>query len=277
MQFELQEIENAVTLEADSMSKNSWLDLVRTPANRKRTLIAVIVGWFAQFVGNGVITYYLFLVLNTVGITEAKDQTLINGLLNISNWLAAIFAGALMVDRLGRRTLFLVSTGGMLICYSIWTGLTASFVSTRNPATGQAVVAFIFIYYFFYAICWAPLLQAYTVEIYPYTLRSRGVSVMYVSTFVSLVVSNQINPIAMKNIGWKYYIVFICILAALLIVIWVLFPETKGYSLEEIQQIFEGENTRAHSKADNLEMGDTDEKMEKNSDKNGDVKQVELA
>ena len=222
------------------LSGISWLELFRTKANRKRTLIAVITGWFGQWNGVGVVSYYLTLVLNSIGIIKAKDQTLINGLLQIFNWLAATFAGAMMVDRLGRRTLFLASTAGMLASYVVWTGLTSSFVHTKNEDTGRAVVAFIFIYYFFYDIAWTPLLQAYPVEIFPYTLRGRGLSITYISSFVGLILGNQVNPIAMKKIGWKYYIVFCCLLAVLLVIIWFLFPETKGHTLEEIREIFEG-------------------------------------
>ncbi|KAF4984050.1 hypothetical protein FZEAL_663 [Fusarium zealandicum] len=238
--FEMAEIEGALTHEADAMSQNSWLELVRTPANRKRTLIAVIVGWGAQWNGINIVSYYLSLVLNSIGITDGESQTLINGLLQVSNWIAATFAGALLVDRLGRRTLFLGSTISMLVCYIIWTGLSAHFDATRDETTGKVIVAFVFITFFAYATAWSPLLQAYIVEIYPYTLRSRGLSAMYVSTFVSLVVGNQVNPIAMGGIGWKYYIVFCCILVFLIGLIWLLFPETKGHTLEEIQQVFEG-------------------------------------
>ncbi|KAH7141898.1 general substrate transporter [Dactylonectria macrodidyma] len=238
--FELAEIETALSMEAD-ISQTSWLELFRTPANRKRTLIAFIVGWFTQWNGVGLISYYLFLILNTIGITGAKDQTLINGLLNVSNWIAAVFVGALMVDRLGRRTLYLLSTGGMLVFYIIWTALTAHFVQSKDQATGKAVVAFVFITYFCYAIAWVPLLQAYPVEIFPYTLRGRGLSFVYYSSFSGLVVANQVNPIAMQKLGWKYYIVFICVLSFLLVVIYFLFPETKGHTLEEIREVFEGD------------------------------------
>lgn len=268
--FEMAEIEGAITAEADTMSSTSWADLVRTPANRKRTLIAVLVGWFAQWNGINIISYYLTLVLNTIGITEAKDQTLINGLLQISNWLAAIFAGAMMVDRLGRRTLFLASTSGMFVCYIIWTGLSAHFATTHSETTGRVVVGFVFITFFFYAIAWAPLLQAYTVEIFPYTLRGRGVSAMYLSTFAGLVVGNQVNPIAMQSIGWKYYIVFCCILAVLIVIIYFLFPETKGHTLEEIREIFEGPSEGVFGK--DVEGGE----MEKDTKKDN-VRQVELA
>lgn len=274
--FEMNEIEGALTHEADSMSQNSWLELVRTAANRKRTLIAVIVGLGAQINGINLISYYLFLVLNTIGITEPKDQTLINGLLQISNWLAAVFVGAMMVDRLGRRTLFLTSTGGMLVCYVIWTGLSSHFVTTNDKTTGRVVVAFVFITFFFYAIAWAPLLQAYTVEIFPYTLRGRGVSVMYISTFVALVVGNQINPIAMESIAWKYYIVFCCILTLLFGIIWFFFPETKGHSLEEIQQIFEGKGLSAHSGSKVADVEEAEMEQD-NGKKDKHIDQVEVA
>lgn len=240
VEFEMKEIEESLAMESAALSETSWLDLVRTPANRKRTLIAVTVGWFSQWNGVGVVSYYLTLVLDTIGITKTKDQTLINGILQIFNWFVATFLGAMLVDRLGRRTLFLASTAGMLVSYIVWTALTAHFVQSGGADVGRAVVAFIFIYYFFYDVAWTPLLQAYPVEIFPYTLRGRGLSVGYISAFVGLIVGNQVNPIAMKQISWKYYIVFCCLLALLLVIVWVLFPETKGRTLEEIAEIFEG-------------------------------------
>ncbi|KAL0942055.1 lactose permease [Colletotrichum truncatum] len=237
--FELGEIKAALAVESE-ISRISWLELFRSPANRKRTLIAFILGWFAQWNGVGLISYYLFLVLNTIGIKQARDQTLINALLNVSNWLASVFAGALMVDRLGRRTLFLISTGGMLLFYAIWTSLTATFVKTNDSSIGKAVIAFVFMTYFSYAIAWSPLFHAYIVEIFPYTLRSRGLSFAYLCTYSGLVLANQVNPIAMEKIGWKYYVVFCCILACLVGIIYFLFPETKGHTLEEMKEVFDG-------------------------------------
>lgn len=234
------------------------LDLVQTPANRKRTLIAVIVGWFSQWSGVGVASYYLTLVLDTIGITKTKDQTLINGILKIFHWFVAIFLGAMLIDRLGRRTLFLASTAGMLVSYIAWTALTAHSVESGGAAIGRVVVGFIFINYFFYDIAWTLLLQAYTVEIFPYTLRGRGLSISYISAFVGLIVGNQVNPIAMNNIAWKYYILFCCLLAVLLVIIWILFLETKGRTLEEIVEIFEGpQSAEDGSKLERAE----DEKM----------------
>ncbi|KAF9893074.1 hypothetical protein FE257_012485 [Aspergillus nanangensis] len=251
--FEMKEIQESLAAEATALSETSWLDLIRTPANRHRTLIAVIVGWFSQWNGIGVVSYYLTLVLDTIGITAAKDQTLINGLLQIFNWLVAIFLGAMMIDRFGRRALFLTSTAGMLVSYVVWTALSARFSLTKDEALGRAVVGFIFVYYFFYDIAWTPLLQAYPVEIFPYTLRGRGLTVSYIASFIGLIVGNQANSSAMTNIGWRYYIVFCCLLVLIFILIWFLFPETKGYTLEEIAEIFEGKKVNG-----NLEAADDD-------------------
>lgn len=243
--YEMNEIEECIRLEMDAMSQTSWMELFRTPANRKRTVIATVLGWGAQWNGIGVVSYYLTLVLNTIGITSVESQALINGLLQVFNFGAAVFGGALMVDRLGRRKLFLIGTGGLLCSYIAWTILTSQFIATKNPILGNAVVAFIFLAYFFYNIAWNPLLQAYPVEIYPYTLRSRGLSYTLVMSSVALITGQFVNPIALKAIGWMYYIVFCVILSILFLLIWFLFPETKGRTLEEVAEIFDGTRVSA--------------------------------
>lgn len=50
-----------------------------------------------------------------------------------------------------------------------------------------------------------------------------------------------VNPIGLSNISWKYYIVYDCILVLFLFLQWLLFPETKGRTLEEIREIFDKE------------------------------------
>ncbi|KAL1612203.1 hypothetical protein SLS60_000427 [Paraconiothyrium brasiliense] len=277
--YELQEIEENIRIETEVQGETSWMDLVRSAPNRKRTLIAVIVGFFAQWNGagelcvgqrqfsaykldTGVVSYYLTLVLNTIGITETADQALINGLLQIFNWITAVGAGAMMVDRAGRRPLFLTSVAGMAVSYAIWTALTSTFIKSHDADAGRAVVAFIFIYYFFYNIAWSPLLLAYPVEIFPYSLRGKGVSVSLSCTFIGLIIGQFVNPIAMTAIGWKYYIVFCCILVVLFGVIYVLFPETKGRTLEQIAEVFDGKNHKAGMTEVGLKEVDDNEKME---------------
>ena len=65
-----------------------------------------------------------------------------------------------------------------------------------------------------------------------------------IAIYGSLVILSFVNPIALDNIGWHYYIVFCVFLVIILATTWFLFPETKGYSLEEIAEIFDGPDYR---------------------------------
>lgn len=76
--FELSEISSAIENERRAAA-TKWSSLVSTPGNRKRTFIVVCVGAFAQWNGVAVVSYYLTLVLDTVGIKDPDTQTLING------------------------------------------------------------------------------------------------------------------------------------------------------------------------------------------------------
>lgn len=189
--------------------------------------------------GVAVVSYYLTLVLDTVGIKDSDTQTLINGLLQIFNFIAAGSA-ALLVDRLGRRTLFLWSAIGMLISFVIWTACSAVFDTSQANSLGRTVIAFVFIFYFHYDIAYTPLLLGYPTEIFPYSIRSKGLTVELLSVYSSLIVLSFVTSIALDNIGWHYYIFFCCFDVVVLVVTWFAFPETKGYSLEEIAEVFDG-------------------------------------
>lgn len=56
-----------------------------------------------------------------------------------------------------------------------------------------------------------------------------------------------VNPIALGAIGWKYYLVFVAMLVVILITVYRFYPETKGFSLEEVAVIFDGERARVIS------------------------------
>jgi sugar porter (SP) family MFS transporter len=241
IEFEMAQIESAIESEKQAAA-TKWSSLIATPGNRKRTIIAVCVGGFAQLNGVSVISYYLTLVLDTIGITDPDTQTLINGLLQIFNFAAAVSA-AFLVDRLGRRPLFLWSSFGMLASFIIWTACSAKFDASGSNAAGIVVLVFIFVYFFHYDIAFTPLLFGYPTEIFPYSLRAKGLTVDMLSIYGNLVVLAFVNPIALDAIGWRYYIVYCVILGFICATVYFYFPETKGYSLEEIAEIFDGEGS----------------------------------
>lgn len=76
-------------------------------------------------------------------------------------------------------------------------------------------------------------------------LRTKGVALTLVTNYSCNFASLFTNPVGIKNIGWKYYIVFDCFLVLIITTIYLYFPETKGFSLEEIAKIFDGDKAVA--------------------------------
>lgn len=149
--YEMFEITETLRVEQEATSSASYVEMTRTKGNRHRLLITITIAFFSQWAGQGVISYYLPLVLDTVGITSTRDQTLISACMQIWNLIFAVGA-ALSVDVLGRRFLFLSSAGIMLVGYVIVTALSGTFEKTTDRGTGLAVIPFIFIFFAGYDI-----------------------------------------------------------------------------------------------------------------------------
>lgn len=74
--------------------------------------------------------------------------------------------------------------------------------------------------------------------------------------YVALFFNQYVNPIALDNIHWRYYIFYCCFLAVEVAVIWYFYPETRYLPLEEITKLFDGEDIVV---ATNIELGKIDE------------------
>lgn len=237
--FEMKEIEIALEQERLFSATSSYMDFINKKNFRKRGLLCVIVGVMMQLSGNGLVSYYLTKVLISIGITETKKQLEINGCLMIYNFVVCVTMAGLC-RYFKRRTMFLACLGGMCFCYIIWTVCSALNQQRNFEDTGlaNAVLAMIFFYYACYDIGLNGLPYLYITEIMPYSHRAKGINIMSLSGYVALVYNGYVNPIAMDAISWKYYIVFCCILAVEVVIAFFLFPETSGYTLEEVAQVF---------------------------------------
>lgn len=201
-------------------------------------------------------SYYLPLILNSIGVTSTTNQTLISACLNVWNLLWAI-AAATSVDKLGRRFLFLTSSSIMLVSFIVITGLSATFAQTGTAVVGLVVIPFLFIFFAGYDIAMTPFLTAYPCEIWPFTQRSRGLTVTWCSSVVALFLNTFANPIALEAIQWRYYIVYIVMLTLLLITVYVAYPETRGHSLEQMAVIFDGNDADVILAAETREKTDS--------------------
>ncbi|KAK7700718.1 hypothetical protein SLS57_012032 [Botryosphaeria dothidea] len=265
VEFELAEVQQALVLEAEANNSSSYADMFKTKGNRHRLFISVTLGIYAQWNGVGNVSYYLSAVLDTAGVSDVKSQTLINGCIQIWNLLIAMGA-AFTVDRLGRRFLFLASCAGMLASYVVISALTGSYDATGNAATGVAVIPMLFLYYAAYDIAFTPLLFAYPCEIWNYGLRARGMTVTVTTTQLAVFFNTFVNPIALDRIKWRYYLVFVVILVFVGLTCYFFYPETRGYSLEEIARVFDGDEADVaagmHHEEELRQMSSQDTKVE---------------
>lgn len=241
--FEIAQIRHALKMEAEINRRTSYWSLFSTPGNRKRMMIIMAIAIFSQWSGNGLVSYYINIVLDGVGITSTAAKGVINGNLQIFNFLVALSA-SMLVDWAGRRTLFIVSNSGMLISFSAWTISTALYNTAHTSAAAIATIPLIFIFYFFYDIAYTPLVVAYTLEILPYRVRAKGFAVMNITLMLTVAFNQFVNPWALASIGWQYYIVYCAWLIVELAFVAIFIVETKGRTLEETAALFDGENHR---------------------------------
>ncbi|KAJ9660188.1 hypothetical protein H2198_002694 [Neophaeococcomyces mojaviensis] len=239
IQCEYVEIRDTIKLEKE-VESNGWLELFRTKGNRHRLIILVSAGFFSQWSGNGLVSYYLFKVLTDIGYTKTLTQNLINGCLQIFNLIVAV-GMCFFVEKVGRRKLFLISTAGMLVTFIVWTICSARYAIDGNHGAANAVIAMIFLYYLAYNTAWSGLLVGYTVEVLPYHIRAKGMTVMFLCVDLALFFNQYVNPIALDNLKWKYYIFYCCWLAVELAVVYFFYIETRNTPLEEIAKYFDGD------------------------------------
>ena len=148
MQYEVEEIKAAIDFDRTASANIGWKSFLTSKGNRKRVRIIVALAFFSQWSGNGLVSYYLNKVFDAIGITDPTTQLLINGILQIWNLAVAVTA-SFLVERLGRRIMFLTSCAGMLL---FWTGQTVCFKLSQdgNKSASHGTIAFIFLYYMAY-------------------------------------------------------------------------------------------------------------------------------
>lgn len=74
---------------------------------------------------------------------------------------------------------------------------------------------------------------------WPYALRSRGISFFQLFGRLANFFTTFVNPIGLANEGWRYLIFYCVWLAFEIVFVWFFFPETHGRTLEELAFLFE--------------------------------------
>ena len=217
-------------------SSGSWTDMLTMGKPRlfHRSILAASGQMFQQMCGINVITYYATTIFQQyLGLSP-----IISRVLAACMAMTQLFGGYLAfytIDSLGRRILMLWSAGVMCVCMAVLAGTTSA---TDNTAALAIAVVALFIFQFTFTVGYSGLTFLYATEMAPLQIRAAvsAVSTATVWTFNFLLA--QITPVGFNTLDHKYYIIFAATNAAIVPTVYFFFPETKGRTLEEINEIF---------------------------------------
>lgn len=234
---EITQITETIKIEYEA-SKETWADLLRSVGMRRRAIVTAMLGLFTQWSGNTLISYYLGDLLTMIGYTDSTVKQEIN-LVNACWSLVMAFTVAMLVRRFRRRVMYMTCVFCLLTVYICWTismryAVKAQETGVPNPAASWATLIFIFLYAPAYNIGYNALTYTYLVELWPYALRSRGISFFQVFSRLAGFLTTFLNPIGIDSISWRYLITYCCWLGFEVVFVFFMFPETAGKTLEEL-------------------------------------------
>ncbi|KAF5322525.1 hypothetical protein D9619_000188 [Psilocybe cf. subviscida] len=233
------QIETTLELEKEA-KKVGWGALLRTSGMRRRVLIAGFLGLATQWSGNGLTSYFLGPILQTVGITSNHTKNLVNVAYTIWSFINATIL-ALTMSRFKRRTIYLTCTISLSVVFTAWTIASAKYAMDKSQASSKAVIALIFLYSPAYNVAYNALSYAFLVELFPFHVRTKGIAVFQWFSRMAGFFNQFVNPIGIANAGSSLLsLVFYCIFLLFEVAfVFFLFPETSGRSLEELAFLYE--------------------------------------
>lgn len=216
---------------SETESEGSLSDLLE-PWVRPALVVGVGLAIIQQFAGINTILYYAPTILTNIGFGNVASLvgTLGIGVVNVALTTVAI----LLVDRVGRRPLLLVGTGGMAVMLAIL-GL-GFFLPGLSGVVGYVTLGSMFLYVGFFAISLGPVFWLMISEIYPLHIRGTAEGVASVTNWgANFVVGLTFLPLVdLIGEGYSFWILgAFCVLAFYFIYTRV--PETMNRSLEEIE------------------------------------------
>jgi sugar porter (SP) family MFS transporter len=223
---ELAEIRETIAQEAGTLGELFERRL------RKPLAIAVLLAVFQQVTGINTVIYYGSLIFKEqVGgqsDTAAIGANVAIGVVNFAMTIVALW----VIDRLGRRPLMMLASGGMAVAL-----LVLGLLFQVEPPPAVMILAVILIYVASFGVGLGPGVWVVISELFPTRIRGRAMSIatlclwlaciLITSTFLTLV-----EAIGSSGAFWVYAAMSL----VTFVFVWRVMPETKGRSLEEIER-----------------------------------------
>ncbi len=205
-------------------------------ARNKRIIgLAFMIAFFNQVSGINFILYYAPEILERAGLA-AKDS-LFNSIAIGGTNLLFTFVGLYLIDRLGRKTLLIIGSLGYILSLSM---VAWAFYAAASPAF---LLSFLLVFIASHAIGQGAVIWVFIAEIFPNQIRALGQSFGASVHWVFAALITLVTPVFLdaengifKDNPWPIFAFFAGMMALQLVWVFVKVPETKGVSLEKLEE-----------------------------------------
>jgi len=209
-------------------SRISFFDLFTAKLFRP-LLLSILICVFSEACGISVVLYYGPQLFEQAGLSLGRALggfSILAIVLLVFNLVAMHF-----IDTVGRRKLLAIGATGAMIC------LIAIGSLYLVEQTGFIIVFATTAFVAFFASSIGPMKFVILSEIFPNRIRGKAISVGTVFIWLTSAAVAQLFPMMRETMHTGYIFLFFALdLAALLMVIKFLMPETKGRTIEEIER-----------------------------------------
>ena len=209
-----------------------------SPIYRKPISIAFLVAMFNQFSGINAILYYAPRMFELAGVSAA-DSMFQPIFIGLTNGLFTVL-GMVLIDRVGRKKLLITGSIGM----SIVLGL-VSRTFYLHSFGGYTLLMYLVVYIMFFAFSTGAVIWVLIAEVFPNSVRGQGQSLgSFTHWFFAALITFLFPVIAERTkFGGGHAFAFFAVMMAIqALVVWKLFPETKGKTLEQLGDELSKEN-----------------------------------
>jgi sugar porter (SP) family MFS transporter len=191
--------------------------------------LAMTIGAFNQLAGINAILYYLNNIFAAAGFSQiSSDQQAI--VIGATNVLFTI-VGMALIDKAGRKTLLLIGAAGCSACLA---GVAWLFATRSHPS---ALLWLLVTYIAFFSVSQGAVIWVYIGEVFPTSVRSKGQGVGSASHwFMNAAIALEF-PVVVHSMSTATPFVFFAVMTVVqFVVVLLVYPETKGLTLEELQR-----------------------------------------
>jgi sugar porter (SP) family MFS transporter len=215
-----------------SQDEGNWKELLQ-PGLRVALAIACILGVFQQITGASILTQYMPTVFKAAGYPKESDAIFFNMIM--SGWyMVCTITALIVVDRLGRKPLMMLGTLGMTV------GMAIVGAMFHWHAPGLTVIYPMALVMGAYMVSVAPLTWLIMSEIFPNRLRGKAMGIASICVWTASAAATFSFPPMVEwfenSLGSSAmaYWIYAVVSAAAFLFAWLVVPETKGRTLEEI-------------------------------------------